>query len=133
MPRFDSPAVLGRLLDDEARHLLLRPADTAAVARRRYLPQSLVLETTWTSETGQVVVLDGLALGPRERGHALGRAAPGVLLRRARCVSGSVAMRLEWAPRPGFGLIYPQLEPVPGGIRGKRRCERADAVDQPGR
>jgi GH15 family glucan-1,4-alpha-glucosidase len=46
LPRFDSPAVLARLLDDEAGHFSLRPADPGAVAKRRYRPQSLVLETT---------------------------------------------------------------------------------------
>lgn len=117
LPRFDSPAVLGRLLDDGAGHLLLRPVDNGAVAQRRYLPQTLVLETTWTCETGRVIVQDALALGRHERGHDLGGAAPGVLLRRARCVSGVVAMQLEWAPRPEFGLVHPHLQPVPGGVR----------------
>jgi len=117
LPRFDSPPVLARLLDDEAGYLLLRPADPTATLRRRYLPQGLVLETTWTTGTGQVVVYDALALGPHERGHDLGLSSPGVLLRRANCTSGTMSMRLEWAPRPEFGLIHPQLQPVPGGVR----------------
>jgi len=117
LPRFDSPPVLARLLDDEAGYLLLRPADPTAALQRRYLPQGLVLETTWTTGTGQVVVYDALALGPHERGHDLGLSSPGVLLRRAHCTSGTVSMRLEWAPRPEFGLIHPQLRPVPGGVR----------------
>ncbi len=52
LPRLDSPPVLARLLDDDAGHLALRPADPAAVAERRYLPHSLVLETTWTCSHG---------------------------------------------------------------------------------
>lgn len=86
---------------DAAGHLLLRPVDYQAVAQRRYLPRSLVLETTWTGFSGTVIVLDALALGPDERGHGVGRASPGVLLRRARCVSGSMRMRVEWASSAG--------------------------------
>jgi alpha,alpha-trehalase len=118
LPRFDSPAVLGRILDDTAGHLVLRPADPAATAERRYLPQTLVLETTWTCATGAVVVLDALALGPDERGHDIGAGSPGVLLRVARCTDGEVELALEWAPRPEFGLVHPLLETIPGGVRG---------------
>lgn len=116
LPRFDSPSVLGRLLDDEAGHLLLRPADPAAVPTRRYLPQSLVLQTSWACASGELVVHDALALGIRERGHDLGRTSPGVLLRHARCTSGQVEVVLEWAPRPEFGLVHPRLLPVDGGV-----------------
>ena len=117
LPRFDSPPVLGRLLDAGAGHLLIRPSDPKAVAERRYLPQTLVVETTWACAGGQLQVVDALALGEDERGHDLGRDSPGVLLRRVRCMAGSVAVRVEWAPRPEFGLIHPKLHVVPGGLR----------------
>jgi GH15 family glucan-1,4-alpha-glucosidase len=117
LPRFDSPSVLGRLLDDDAGHFVLRPVDAEAVAQRRYRPQSLVLETTWTCATGRVIVDDAFALGAGERGHDLGHSSPGVLLRRARGVDGTVPMRVEWAPRPEFGLIRPRLRRVDGGVR----------------
>jgi len=115
-PRFDSAPVLGRLLDDDAGHLLLRPLTPDAVAERRYLPQSLVLETTWTSATGRLVVCDALALGRHERGHDLGRDSPGVLLRHAHCTTGVVDVEVEWAPRPEYGLVHPRLAVVPGGL-----------------
>jgi GH15 family glucan-1,4-alpha-glucosidase len=118
LPRFDSPAVLARLLDDGGGHLLVRPADPQARAQRRYLPQSLVLETVWTCASGRVVVRDALALGGDERGHDLGLGAPGVLLRQAMCVDGEVDMTVEWVPRPEFGLVHPRLGIVAGGIRG---------------
>lgn len=117
LPRFDDDAVLARLLDDDAGHLLVRPADPAADSVRRYLPQSLVLETTWTCAAGSVVVRDALALGDDERGHELGRAAPGVLLRHVVCTSGEVEMMVEWAPRPEFGLIHPRLDVGADGVR----------------
>lgn len=116
LPRFDSPAVLARLLDDGAGHFLLRPVDQRARAERRYLPQSLVLETVWTCASGRVRVRDALALGSDERGHELGLAAPGVLLRQAICTDGDVDMTVEWVPRPEFGLVHPRLDIVAGGI-----------------
>src|SRR3954447_12841898 len=115
LPRFDSPSVLGRLLDDDAGHLLLRPADPDAKSERRYLPRTLVLETTWRCASGRLVVLDALALGEHERGHDIGAASPGVLLRLATCVEGEVEVTVEWAPRPEFGLIHPLLQALPGG------------------
>lgn len=116
LPRFDSTPVLARLLDDDAGHLLLRPAHRGAVPTRRYLPKSLVLETTWVTPTGRLVVLDALALGDHERGHDIGIASPGVLLRTAECVEGQVEVELEWCPRPEFGLVHPRYEAVPGGV-----------------
>ena len=47
-PRFDSPSVFGRLLDDEAGHWSIRPAGRWTGARR-YLDRTLVLETTFTT------------------------------------------------------------------------------------
>lgn len=119
LPRFDSPAVFARLLDDDAGYLLLRPTDPHAVAVRRYLPQSLVLETVWTCATGTLVVRDCLALGRHERGHDLGRTSPGVLLRHARCESGAVEIIVEWAPRPEFGLIHPRMTTTSGGVMAR--------------
>lgn len=116
LPRIDSPSCLGRLLDPAAGHLSLRPEAADATVTRRYLPESLVLESVWTTPDGRVVVLDALALGRDERGHDLGRGSPGVLLRYASAVDGVVPMTLEWAPRPAYGLVHPLLAAVPGGV-----------------
>ena len=75
-----------------------------------------MLDTVWTTERGTVMVTDALALGDHERGHDLGRSSPGVLLRRVECVDGEVDVRVEFSPRPEFGLVRPLLSTVPGGI-----------------
>ena len=62
-PRFDSPSLFGRLLDRGAGHFSLRPLDAAADVERRYVDETMVLETTWTTATGTLVVLDALATG----------------------------------------------------------------------
>ena len=115
LPRFDSTPAHARLLDDAAGYLSLRPAG-AATAERGYLPQSLILETTWTTASGRLVVLDAMSLGEHERGHDLGRNAPSILLRHARCIAGEVEVVVEWCPRPELGLVHPHLIPVAGGL-----------------
>ncbi len=118
MPRFDSPPVFGRLLDDDAGHFLLAAAGRSAPSpSRRYRLPGLVLETTWSDPDGELVVTDAMALGRHERGHDLGRTSPGVLLRSARCTRGSVTVRIEYAPRPEFGLIHPRFAASRGVVR----------------
>jgi alpha,alpha-trehalase len=46
VPRFDSPSVFARLLDDDAGHFSVRPAEEPTDSRRRYLDDTMVLETT---------------------------------------------------------------------------------------
>jgi alpha,alpha-trehalase len=116
LPRFDSPSVFGRLLDAEAGHFLLAPAEAGATASWAYRPATLVLDTVWSCSAGELVVSDALALGAREKGHRLGLSSPGVLLRRARCVRGSVPVRVEFVPRPEFGLVHPRLSRSAGTV-----------------
>jgi GH15 family glucan-1,4-alpha-glucosidase len=114
-PRFDGPSVFGRLLDERAGHWSIRPVDDAQIARR-YVDDTMVLETTFRTSSGTVTLVDALAVGRNERGHELGAEAPSVLLRRLTGVDGEVDMELEYVPRPEYGLISPLLQPVEGGI-----------------
>jgi len=50
-PRFDGPSVFARLLDAEAGHFSVQPAGGSTVTRR-YLDQTMVLETTFRTSTG---------------------------------------------------------------------------------
>jgi GH15 family glucan-1,4-alpha-glucosidase len=114
-PRFDSPSVLGRLLDDEAGHWSIR-ATNATQVTRRYLDRTMVLETTFRTPTGTVAITDALAMGEGNRGHQLGNGAPHLLLRRATCLEGRVELSLEYVPRPEYGLVHPLFDPVDGGV-----------------
>src|SRR5580700_9264781 len=114
-PRFDSPSIFGRLLDDEAGHWSIR-ATNATQVTRRYLDRTMVLETTFRTPTGTVAIADALAMGAGNRGHELGRGAPHLLLRRATCVKGEVELSLEYVPRPEYGLVHPLYDTVDGGI-----------------
>jgi alpha,alpha-trehalase len=114
-PRFDSPSIFGRLLDEKAGHWVLGATDATEVSRR-YLDRTMVLETTLRTPTGSVTIIDALAMGSGNRGHELGKGAPHVLLRRATCTEGQVDLSLEYVPRPDYGLKHPSLGAVDGGM-----------------
>ena len=117
-PRFDSPSVFGRLLDDQAGHWSVKPASPFH-AERQYLPQTMVLQTTFATATGSVACTDALALGTGTRGHHLGEGAPSLLIRQLRGVSGHVDLDIEYVPRTEYGLVWPLLSYIGGGLYGR--------------
>jgi GH15 family glucan-1,4-alpha-glucosidase len=121
-PRFDGPSVFARLLDDEAGHWQIRP-DGAWESSRRYAGRSLVLETTFSTADGELVLTDALGLGPDNGGHRLGTDVPHVLVRRLACTVGSIDVLIDYRPRPEYGLITPLLGRVDGGVTARGGAE----------
>lgn len=117
-PRFDAPSVFGRLLDEEAGSWSIRPAGEFTTTRD-YAGRSLILETTFRTDTGVAVLRDALATGPNPGGHGLGADAPHALLRVVECREGEVRLEHRFEPRPEYGLIHPLLRPARGGIYGR--------------
>jgi GH15 family glucan-1,4-alpha-glucosidase len=116
MPHYDSSAVFARILDPNAGHWSIAPAGTST-SKRRYLPGTLVIETTFTTATGTVRLIDAMAFAPGQRGHDLGRDAPHEVLRLVEGVSGEVELEMELAPRPEYGLVRPLFRLEEGGGR----------------
>jgi GH15 family glucan-1,4-alpha-glucosidase len=116
LPRYDSGAIFARILDPDAGHWLIRPAGEYQ-SERRYLPGSLAIETTFTTPTGAVRLVDAMAAAPGQRGHDLGFDAPHELLRSVEGVSGTVDLVVEIAVRPEFGLVRPLVRLEDGGAR----------------
>ena len=116
LPRYDSAAVLSRILDPSAGHWSIRPTDPFAT-ERRYLPGTLVIETTFSTETGRVRLTDAMAFAQGQRSHDLGYDAPHELLRSVEAIEGSVALTMELAPRPEFGLYPPLIRVLDDGAR----------------
>jgi alpha,alpha-trehalase len=121
-PRFDSPSVFGWLLGADAGHWSVTPRGDWT-STRRYVERTLVLETTFTTATGVLVLTDLLALGPDNGGHRLGIGVPHLLVRRLSCASGQVEADISYAPRPEYGLIVPLLAHVDGGVTARGGAE----------
>src|SRR6187549_2648456 len=112
VPRFDSPSVFGRILGRQAGTFRVSPVDIAVPADVRYLPGTMILETSWGTPTGWIIVRDCLLIGPwhhetsRSNSH---RRAPTdydcehVFLREVRCVNGEVQMSLDCSPMLNYG------------------------------
>src|SRR6516165_8597697 len=112
IPRTDSPSVFGALLDRDAGWFRVGPADVAVPVARRYLPGTMVLETTWSTRAGWLVVRDALLIGPWHHEDACSETHPRaptdyeadhVLLRELRCSNGEVQIALECAPMFDYG------------------------------
>ena len=119
LPRMDSPSVFGAILDRDAGHFRLSPADVSVPAARRYLPGTMVLETSWGTSSGWVIVRDVLLIGPwhheTERSHTHRRSptdydADHVLLRMIRCVNGEVQVNLDCEPVFDYGRVRGEWE-----------------------
>jgi alpha,alpha-trehalase len=111
LPRPDSPSVFGALLDRSAGTFRFGPSNTWVPQQRRYVPGTMVLETTWQTPTGWMTVQDFLAVGPAgggERRADYHRApadtgAIGALVRIATCISGRVEVMVNCAPLFDYG------------------------------
>ena len=97
-PNFSSGACFAALLGTaEHGYWRLAPVDEVLETRRRYLPQTMVIETTFRTESGEVEIVDFMP--PRgENSH---------LVRIVRGVRGKVAMRMELALRFDYGRTVP--------------------------
>lgn len=107
VPRPDSPSVFGSILDRSAGHFRVGPYGRNVPAARRYLPGGMVLETTWQTATGWLIVRDALILGPwhsttqRSRNHRRTPTdwdAEHMLLRTVKCVNGTVELEMSCEP-----------------------------------
>ena len=97
LPRFDSPACFAALLGDEDNgHWQLCPVGDYDVSRR-YLDHSAALETTFTTDTGVVTLLDVMPTGDDRID----------VVRRITGVKGTVRIRHEWVVRFDYGTATP--------------------------
>ena len=107
LPRFDSGASFAALLGDPANgRWLICPAAPPLRVERSYRDGTLILETRFVCEAGEVTLTDCMLLeSPRPR-----------LVRMARCGRGSVAMRLEYVVRFDYGSIVPWVRQTNEGL-----------------
>ena len=118
IPRPDSPSVFGAILDRSAGGFRFGPADVLVPAARRYIPGTMVVETSWNTATGWAIVRDTLLMGPwhhdntRDSTHKRAPTdydAEHILLRTVRCVNGEVQMTIDCEPVFDYGQAPRQL------------------------
>jgi GH15 family glucan-1,4-alpha-glucosidase len=131
LPRFDSPSAFAALLDRGAGRFKLAPSEVIVPISRRYQPGTLVIETTWVTPTGWVVVHDALTIGewaeqegPTARPRT-GHESDHSLLRMATCVDGHVELEMECLPRFAYGVEAAQWS---GGEMGEAVARGADGT-----
>ncbi|MBA3415938.1 MAG: glycoside hydrolase family 15 protein [Chloroflexia bacterium] len=103
LPIYDGPPVCGALLDPEnGGYWRIGPA-SPALGRQRYLDESAVLVTTWTTAAGELELTDAMAWPWDDRDAAHGGPDGRVLIRRLRCRHGEAAAVADLRPRHDFG------------------------------
>ena len=111
LPRPDSPSVFAALLDRSAGTFRFGPSNAQVPQQRRYVPGTMVLETTWQTGTGWMTVQDFLAVGPAADGARrpeyhrapTDTGAIGALVRIATCISGRAEVAVNCAPLFNYG------------------------------
>ncbi len=111
LPRPDSPSVFGALLDRSAGSFRFGPSNTRVPEQRRYVPGTMVVETTWHTSTGWLIVQDLFVVRkvsdqtrrPGYRRAPTDSTAAGVLLRTATCISGKVEIEAMCIPLFEYG------------------------------
>jgi GH15 family glucan-1,4-alpha-glucosidase len=113
LPDLDSPSVFAAVLDaDRGGRFSLRP-EVPAHVQRRYLPDTNVLETTFTTAQGVVRVTDAISLPSSDLGPTR------ELIRRVDCVAGRIPMQWRITPAFGYGAMRPRIRtrgPVPVAV-----------------
>jgi GH15 family glucan-1,4-alpha-glucosidase len=113
VPRFDSPSIFGALLDRRAGSFRLGPFGLTVPLSVRYVPGTMIVETTWLSSSGWLVVRDALTIGPwHDDDHAdqsfhtrppSDSDADHMLVRTVRCLQGMVQVEVVCEPIFDYG------------------------------
>jgi GH15 family glucan-1,4-alpha-glucosidase len=114
LPKMDAPSVFGAILDRDAGRFIFGPENMSVPADRRYLPGTLVVETSWDCRDGWIIVRDSLIMGPWRHSHPETSShtrsptdydAEHILLRTVRCVNGSVQLIMNCEPVFDYGRV----------------------------
>jgi GH15 family glucan-1,4-alpha-glucosidase len=111
LPRFDSEAIFASLLGNpEHGGWALYPTQKNAKISRRYVPDTMVLETTIETRTGVAQVLDFMPVPASGDLHEVVRIVKGV--------KGRVALKTEMRLRFNYGAWRPWITRTDGAIIG---------------
>src|SRR6266853_5911680 len=120
LPRFDSGSVFAARLDPERGGTWAIRPEGEWTSVQRYLPRTNILETTFRTADGLVVLTDfmpvdedGRPSGPHPEIH-----------RQIRCTRGRVPVRLTFMPRFEYGARATRLEVLRNGLFATDRTDQ---------
>ena len=112
IPRFDSPSVFGALLDRSAGSFRVGPYGLVVPLSVRYVPGTMIVETTWMTPSGWLLVYDVLTVGPWQQSHQdevshtrppTDQDADHMLVRVLECTQGNVQVEVVCEPMLDYG------------------------------
>src|SRR6185437_9190491 len=107
LPRFDSNACFAALLGNEQNgHWMIAPSDQEYRVTWRYRPDTLILETDFTTKDGVVRVIDCM---PIRQDHP-------TIVRMVKGIHGSVRMHMQLILRFDYGSVVPWVTRHAGGL-----------------
>jgi len=107
MPRIDSYSIFGRILDwNKGGYCRISPNVEHYKVVRRYLEDSLILETTFSAGESEAKVSDCFTMrrGGREEPYSQ-------IVRIIEGVKGDMPIRIDLKPRFDFGMLKPWIQP----------------------
>jgi GH15 family glucan-1,4-alpha-glucosidase len=130
VPSFDAPSMFGSLLDRQAGFFRLGPFGINHPTQRTYVPGTNVMETTWKTPGGWIVVREALTIGPWDHEDAVtphtrppaDDDADHMLVRTVECLDGNVEVEVICEPAFDYGR-----EPAAWALVGDDR-HAADAT-----
>ena len=149
LPHFDSPSVFGALLDRGAGNWRVGPYGLYVPAGRRYIPGTNMIETTWMTPQGWLLVTDALTIGEwhdNRRGSSHTRPptdfdADHLLVRMMECIQGQVQVEVVCEPVLDYGATPARWEIVDTGSEGgcavdcamdaSETIDASDTIDAP--
>jgi GH15 family glucan-1,4-alpha-glucosidase len=116
-PRFDSASIFGAILDPEIGGAWrIHPVQESKVSRR-YIDDTNVLETTFSSSSGKIVLIEFMPVASEEQKKRM-LWPEHELVRQVTCTEGNLDLIVEFEPRPDYGRITPGI--ANGGKLGWR-------------
>ena len=140
VPAFDCPSVFGSLLDRQAGSFRVGPYGVSHPSARFYEPGSNVLETTWRTPSGWILVRDALTIGPSTGDDLVtphtrppvDQDADHMLVRTVECLDGRVEVEITCEPMFDYGRTPATWELVGDRHTADRHRRRSDAAPADG-
>ena len=116
-PRFDSPSVFASILDSKiGGYFRISPVGPGFRSSQQYIPDTNILETTFTGESGEVSITDFMPLTGDNDGNpdTPPPDPPHEIHRIVTCHSGQVELRCDFRPRHDYARAAPDFRALDG-------------------